>query len=90
MQKICKTTAIIYSFPFIKQTQRQVYFGFILNLFFCFIRLMLTKFKHQLAGIGIILCVEPITPPTISPLYQRLCRLGITKQILLHVAVYLL
>ena len=74
----------------IKQTQRQVYLGLIIILLFCFVRLMLMKLKHQLARIGIILRVEPIITPTVRPLYQRLCRLGVTEQILLHVAVYLL
>ena len=90
MQKICKTTAIISTFPLIKQTQRQVYFGFILNLFVSLFILLVTKLKHQITGIWIVLSVEPIKAPTLRPHYQRLCRLRITKQILLHISMYLL
>ena len=89
MQKICKTTAIISTFPLIKQTQRQVCLRHIVRLLIGLSFVTLPKLVHYKSGIRIVLRIEPIITTTPRPLYQRLGGLGVAKQIPLHVLVYL-
>ena len=49
--------------------------------------ILLTKLEHHLAGISIVLGVESVIASTPSILDKRIGGLGITKQILLHIAV---
>ena len=67
--------------------------GEVLNrglLLFFFILLVVGELQHQLAGIGRAIGIQAVIAATTSALDERLLRLAVTKQILLHVVVYFL
>ena len=59
-------------------------------LLFFFLQLVVGELQHQLAGIGRATGVQTVIASTTRALDERLLRLAITKQILLHVVVYFL
>ena len=57
-------------------------------LFFFFYLLLFTKLKKELAGIRIVFGIQTIIASAASILDKRLCRLGVTQQILLNKSMY--
>ena len=59
------------------------------RLLFFGVFVFLAKLEEQLQGIGTALRIQPIAATLASTLNERLLRLGIPEQILLHVAAHL-